>query len=250
MGTKLYYKKSKIDSMNELIKNYSVNEFKSPFRSTIPLLILYKTQMNNCFGLLEKSNESSVKYIFEFETSLQKGIGKSSYTDLMIEYTNTCIAIEAKRTEPKYQTVLKWLGESDNKKSVLEGWINIIFNYTGVKFDFKSISDLPYQLVHRVASACSLNKSQTHVVYLGFDLNETKTKYYRDSLMKFSEILVNKIDFHLACYNIDKLAEQKRLELMWNSGKRNLSEYIIQGFNHNLLMKVSQLSIEKINKST
>jgi len=249
METKLYYKKDKINSINELIKKYSINEFKSPFRSTIPLLILYKIQPNNCFGLMEESYESNEKYIFEFETPVTKGIGNPSCTDLMIEYPNTCIAIEAKWTEPAYETVINWLGKSKNKKLVLEGWIELISNYTGIKFDSKSISDLPYQLIHRVASACSLNKPQTHVVYLGFDLNKTKTKYYRDSLMKFSKILENKIDLHLACFKIEKLVEQTKLELMWNSGERNLSEYIIKGFKDDLLMKVSQLTIEKINKS-
>ncbi len=249
METELYYNANKVKSMNELIKKYSISEFKSPYRSTIPLLILYKTTLNNSFGLMEKMNESNVKYIFEFKTPLSQGKGKSSSTDLMIEYTNTCIAIEAKRTEPKYETVSKWLGETDNKKIVLEGWINIISNYTNVNFDSNSISDLPYQLIHRVASACSLNKSQTHVVYLGFDLDETKKKYYRESLIKFSKILSNKIDFHLACYNINKLAEQTRLELIWDSGERNLSEYILKGYENDSLMQMSQLSIEMINNS-
>ena len=228
---------------------YGTDEFKSPFRSTIPLLNLYKVQPSNCFGLIEQSNESHAKYIFEFETPVAKGIGRPSCTDLMIEYPNACIAIEAKRTEPAYETVISWLGDSENRKLVLDGWIEIISNYTGIQFDSKSISDLPYQLIHRVASACSLNKPQTHVVYLGFDLDKTKTKHYSDSLMIFSEIIANKIDFHLACFKIDKLFEQTKLELMWDSGERNLSEYIIQGLKNDSLMRVSQITIQKINKS-
>lgn len=250
MESEIYYKKKKIDTICELIMSYGADEFKSPFRSTIPLLILYKVQPTNCFGLIDHSSESNAKYIFEFETPVIKGKGSPSCTDLMIEYPNVCIAIEAKRTEQAYETVISWLGDSDNRKLVLDGWIEIISNYTDIKFDSKSISDLPYQLIHRVASACSLNKSQTHVVYLGFDLDKTKTKYYRDSLTKFSKILGNKIDFHLACSKIDKLVEQTKLELMWDSGERNLSEYVVQGLMNDSLMKVSQITIEKINKST
>ncbi len=248
MGTKIYYKKEAIDTIDELFTKFSSKEFKSPFRSTIPLLVLYKNHPDNYFGLVEHDDEASAKYIFEFETKIEKGKGRSSCTDLMIEYSNTCIAIEAKRTEPAYKTVIDWLGGSNNRKLVLEGWLDLIFNYTGIKLDPASISNLPYQLIHRTASACSLKKAQTHIVYLGFDLNEAKNKYYNDILTAFSTILENMISFHLACFKIEKLPEQIRLESMWNNKKRNLSEYIIRGLKSDSLMKVSQLTMEKLNK--
>lgn len=253
MEAKIYFKqeyeKGKIGTIDELILKFNKKEFKSPFRSTIPLLALYKSQPNICFRLVENNNETNAKYIFEFETPVSKGKGRSSCTDLMIEYSNHCIAIEAKWTEPAYIRVIDWLKDSANKEEVLKGWIEMISNHTGVNFDSESIHGLPYQLIHRVASACFLSKKDTHVVYLGFDLSNSKEKYYIENLKAFSEILEDKINFYLARFKIDKLAVQTRLETSWKKdGNRDLSKDIIQGLKDNSLMSVSQLTVEKINE--
>ncbi len=241
MKQEIYFKKDKIETFNEIVGKYGIDEFKSPYRSTLPLLVLFKTQQWNNFGLFENSNETSAKYIFEFETKIKKGKGKPSCTDLMIEYQNTCIAIEAKRTEPPYEIVKNWLGDSDNRKLVLDGWLEIIGAYINSKIDYGLVNDLPYQLIHRVASACSMNKLKTHIVYLGFDLNKTKMDYYFRNINLFSKLLKSKIAIHLICFQLDKSDEQKRLELLWDSGERDLSEFIINGIKHDTLMKLTRI---------
>ncbi|HEV8512474.1 MAG TPA: hypothetical protein VGQ59_04330 [Cyclobacteriaceae bacterium] len=235
----VYFKNDKILTFNEIVEKYGSNEFKSPYRSTIPLLVLFKNQKWNNFGLIENSDETNAKYIFEFETPVKKGNGGPSCTDLIIEYQNACIAIESKRTEPPYETVKNWLGDSNNRKLVLEGWLEMIGDYIKNKIDARLINDLPYQLVHRVASACSMGKLKTKVVYLGFDLDKTKMDYYSSNLDFFSKLLKSKIDIDLICFQLDKSGEQKRLELLWDSGERDLSEFIVNGIKHDTLMKIA-----------
>lgn len=112
---------------------------------------------------------------------------------------------------------------------------------------FEKIVDLPYQLIHRVASACSLNKEHTELIYIGFSLNDKKTNYYLDSLRKTSTILENKLDLYLYCYNIFKSQEQISLEERWDNGERDLSEGVIDGLLNNNLMTFSEAMSIKIN---
>ena len=162
----VYFKGEKINSFNDILQKYSKNEFNSPYRSTIPLLVLFNSEHWDNFGLITNASKKNIKYTFECETPVKKGIGRPSCTDLMIENQDICIAVEAKRSEPPYESVGKWRGNSENKKLVLEGWLEIIGDKINSKIDDTLSNDLPYQLIHRVASACSKNKVFTHVIYL------------------------------------------------------------------------------------
>jgi len=239
MKNEVYYKDEKINSFNEIIDKYGKNEFKSPFRSTVPLLVLFKSEAWNNFGLIADSDMDNIKYFFEYETKVIKGKGRASCTDLMIISNDICIAVEAKRTEPPYASVMRWLGNSENKKLVLEGWLEIIEAKTKKTIDIQLINDLPYQLIHRVASACSKERDNTNIVYLVFDLNKPQKDYYLKSINSFSKLLGNSITIQLICLDIDKLDEQKRLESKWNSKERDLSDEVINGILSNSLMKFS-----------
>ena len=62
--------------------------------------------------------------LFPFE----RGRGKASFTDLMITASSAAVAIEAKFTEPRGETVHKWLRDppETNRTDVLEGWLDLI----------------------------------------------------------------------------------------------------------------------------
>lgn len=82
----LNFKDEKIDKFYQLIEKFGSNEFRSPYRSTIPLLLLFKERQINDFGLIENTDKTEPKYIFEFETPVRKGKGLPSCTDLMIAH--------------------------------------------------------------------------------------------------------------------------------------------------------------------
>ncbi|MDD2199364.1 MAG: hypothetical protein PHE08_06535 [Bacteroidales bacterium] len=245
----IYFKNlnNPIAKIDDIYSEYSKKEFKSPFRSTIPLIVLFKSDQTLNLEMIYTKSNIDIKDIFEYQLHNNQGRAPSC-TDLMIEYTNGCIAIEAKRTERPYETVRKWLSESPNRTEVLNAWLAIINLKIQSKVQIKDISDLPYQLIHRVASGCSLNKQHTIIAYIGFDLNEAKTKYYIDCLTRFSKILKNKLDFFLYCYEIVKSDEQKKLEGLWKDGKRDLSQEVIQEIKDNKLMEVTLKKKYQINK--
>ncbi len=232
----IYYKKQEITNFNELVSKYILNEFKSPYRSTIPLLLLYKNRPNYFFNLIVQNDAALVDLIFEYETKVRKVEGRPSGTDLMINHPSVSIAIEAKRTEPQYEKVNSWLDESKNRKDVLNGWLEYINEYILEQISIRDILELPYQLVHRVASACSIKKKCTNVVYVGFDLNDAKKEYYKNNLNKFSKLLKRKINILFASFKINKSEEQIKLESEWEQGDRDLSVEIKNGIINNNLM--------------
>ena len=231
---------------NDILKLFNQKEFKSPFRSTIPLIILFKQNYFENIDIDELKNKIAIKYTFEHKTPVLKGRGFPSCTDLMIEFENHNVAIEAKRTEPKYEIVEKWLKDIPNRKLVLEGWLDKINSHFELKIQLSETLNLPYQLIHRVASACA-NGKKAHVVYIGFDLDEKKKKYYIDVLKTFAKISKQKIDLYFYHFLIEKLDEQVNLENSWNSGNRNLSEFVNIGILENNLMKLKKEYVKKIN---
>lgn len=97
------------------------------------------------------------------------GKGKASMTDLMIISKYHAIAIEAKWTEckKKYEPISVWKKEGkdkENRNNVLKGWIGYIKDFADSKgFETKTLGEydkIPYQLLHRIASACAVAKQQ------------------------------------------------------------------------------------------
>lgn len=241
------YKLQSVSSVDNLYDKFSSKEFKSPFRSTIPLLIMLRNNQIPAVDVDNKEINEIPTLTLEHETLVVSGKGFPSCTDLMIEYKNSCIAVESKRTEPPYQTVEKWLGVSKNKKLVLSGWLSIINSQINSSIKIEDVNSLPYQLIHRVAAACALKKIDTHVLYLGFDLDVKKENYYINSLLAFSKILKNKIKLHLHCYSINKFESQIELEYKWNNKERDLSTLIKNGLLKNNLMSLTEVNKYKIN---
>ncbi|MDD3780193.1 MAG: hypothetical protein GX664_08195 [Bacteroidales bacterium] len=91
-------------------------------------------------------------------------------------------------------------------------------------------------MVHRVEAACAMNKQKAHVAYIGFDLTEKDRIYYSKIIAQFKELLNDKIKLHLYNCNIIKSKGQEDLELLWNSGKRDLSKEVKDGLKNETLM--------------
>lgn len=235
----LYYKNKTIKNISELLNCYSTSEFKSPYRSTIPLISLFMQNRNFINEIDPNIEPTKCDFTFEFITKLNQGKGNSSFTDLMILDGKNSIAIEAKRTEPKYNTVEKWIGENpENRKIVIESWLKLINKTITPKISTNDIKNLPYQMIHRLASACSQEKENIYLVYFGFDLKPKMKEYYIQNLKVLSELLQKKVTVKLICFEIEKKEKQKRLESLWSKGDRNFTNEIKKSIVENNLMTI------------
>ncbi len=136
-------------------------------------IVLLKKCFQKCYN---EAEFKQAQLCFEYSVPVYKGsgIGKASMTDLMIITAEKAIAVEAKWKEcdERYPTIDEWfkerLGEGAKPKNldgVLRGWIQYINDYLKKKgFGKKAVTvndgdytTIPYQLLHRIASACDVS---------------------------------------------------------------------------------------------
>ena len=186
-GKSIKMREEQPSSIEQIIDRYPSNEFNSITISTIPLLDVF---FNHDMVKLLELKEDDAEYIFEYTLSPKKGKGKASCTDLMILGENINYCIEAKRTEGRYETVEKWLqkdnSKGNNRQTVLEGWLEYINQDLTLINILEEIKDIPYQMIHRLASACYVhNKTNTptELIYLIFESeNQSTDKKYKKDL--------------------------------------------------------------------
>jgi hypothetical protein len=159
MEIRLAYKNEFVADFNSVVDSFNSAEFKSPRRSTVPLLLYWKDypkRFQKLFKHLSIKKQPNLTACFEYKVPVQLGRGKASYTDLMLLSDQIAIAIEGKYTEPRYETVKTWLGspQSENKIKVIKGWIGLIEEEIGKSLNYQDFYDFAYQLVHRMASVC------------------------------------------------------------------------------------------------
>lgn len=159
----MYYDRTRLRDLTDLVDCYSNAEFESPFRSTVPLLSLIRDGRAVLQELLTQCGlAANAALHFEFQVPPPKGKGKPSHTDLMICAASGCMAIEAKWTERPYQTVGDWLKTSSvpgsegegNRRKVLSGWSSLLQRMATRPITLDDLVNLTYQTVHRAASAC------------------------------------------------------------------------------------------------
>lgn len=144
-------------------------------RSTIPLLAWWRDNAQE--KLLLGTDLSNAIARFEYAVSARCasccGRGKPSMTDVMVLLDDQAIAIEAKYTEPKYESVDSWRRrgkDPENRERVLRHWCHLIENFSAVRIDQAKVGGLVYQTLHRAASACAAapRGGVAHVMYLVF----------------------------------------------------------------------------------
>jgi hypothetical protein len=172
---------------------------------------------------------------FEYPTSLppgkEYGRGKASMSDLMILMPKWRVAVEAKYTEyvkgKNYTpSVKKWLEKDnpENRQKVLAGWKH----YIGDRMtnDEKIINATPYQLLHRIASACADKKRSPCVIYhLFWDVDtEEQMKEFSEKLERWvKNIELRNIRFIVATTEVSfKISLPEKLP------KRKLSELFLR----------------------
>lgn len=195
----------------DALSQTKVHSFKT---SSIPLAGFWSP--SNLQKFLERFNSEteldliSAKKYFEYPTECldEKGNrlphSKSSMTDLMLISDSHRIAIEAKYTEyseSHYELISEWNKENvKHKIAIKENWFRYI-KEAGATYlsDVSELTDIPYQFLHRTASAC-FDKSKIPVlIYQIFydDSNKDKMEEFVKDLENWGKELdfTDKIKF-------------------------------------------------------
>ena len=166
-----------------------------------------------------------VRLDWEHLVSPSRGEGQESQTDLMVLSPEQAIAIEAKWTERRYQTVRCWLGESANRKEVLHGWCDLLGRRGGDPIPEEGLHELPYQMVHRASSACHADDAfRSCLVYMVFEPSPEKRSEYLADLVRLRDVLGPRSSLVIACAesSIEQSPVLAELRRRWCGGERRL----------------------------
>ncbi len=220
-----------VPDFEQLVKLLPADAVASPLRSTVPLVDFWRTPESR---LAQLSAAIGVALLpptdlyFEFPVPVQRGRGKPSFTDLMIIASSAVVAIEAKFTEPPYESVGAWLRDPPeaNRSEVLEGWLDLIRRASGTSLSVSNVMGLPYQLVHRTASVCSVSRPVRAVVYQVF--GQDPLDYYVNNL---SELWLRldrpaAIGFHVFSCPLNSLPTHKDLVEEWKQRDHHVGDAV------------------------
>lgn len=145
----------------------------TPTRSTVPHLAYWKERGQRLEDLAAiVRGPQTAQLCFEYPTKSLRG-RRASMTDLMILTDVVAVAVEAKWTESRYDTVGKWLPTTKTGADVLRHWLDLVAPYAEPT-EPDAVRDCVYQMIHRTASACAQKREQAHVVYQVFESPESK----------------------------------------------------------------------------
>jgi hypothetical protein len=225
------YHNNVVADFGQLVKLLPPSAVASPMRSTLPLVDFWRTPESRLAQLSAAIGVAllpPIELCFEFPVRVQRGRGKASFTDLMIIAESAVVAIEAEFTEPPSETVGAWLGDPPhaNRSEVLEGWLGLIRNTTGTSLRPVHVMDLPYQLIHRTASLCSVSAPDRAMVYQVF--GETLLNYYVNNLSELWRRLgrTEAIRFHVLSCPLSRLPTHEGLVKRWKQRDRHVGEAV------------------------
>lgn len=192
-GFQYLYDRQPVENLAKLCRRFPPWQFKSSFRSTVPLLSLVdqgRDVWNALMAPLGVPADAPVH--IEYGVVSPKAGGKPSQTDAMIVAPNVVVGVEAKWTEPREKPVSKRIAqpESDggDPRDTVRGWLARMQPFACAPLEIDAFLDVPYQVVHRIASACTVATERNvhaEVVYLHFSpspdaKSATPDDYVRD----------------------------------------------------------------------
>ena len=183
---------------------------------------------------------------FEYPVSPEVEYSKASFTDIMYASDTTAVAIEGKWRERRYQTVSKWLDEQhkQHRCKVLRGWLGYIEKKTGEKIE--RVGDLIYQMIHRTASACYLEKDNSIVLYQVFlsedkDKNGKKLREYEQDLNRLSKAIGAGEKIQICLHAI----EMEKKKLCYDNCKRKLEKMTGKGSSGKKAQEIREYILSK-----
>jgi hypothetical protein len=228
-------------TMEQVIELGNNEHFSKLTCSIIPTIEYWKNLNNK---ILTDIIVEDYDICFEYPVKSIKN-AKSSYTDVMLIADKTNIAIESKWTESigvycKDQ-------KAERKNEVQEHWINIISKYINKNLSIVQFANIEYQLLHRVASACSLNKENCIVTYQIF-YTGTKNTSFENEIVKLNSILQSpRIRFYMDYVKIDFTdTYQKLIEDIKNLDKQDRIGKIKVAMKRNNLFTFSDEMLQQL----
>ena len=238
----------------EVLDRYSVQEFDSPTRSTIPLLAYWRSpeeRLRELTAALGLPLPGRVELNFEHTVYPPRGRGKPSCTDLMVLSTEFVVAIEAKWTEPRYQAVDRWLNGSANRTEVLRGWCDLLEQRGADPIRERDLRGLPYQMIHRAASACHPHgAARSHwLVYLLFETTQRNRSEHLDDLARLRDLLGPRstLEIGLVECSIEPSPVLGELRRRWDTGERRLHVPVLQHMKSGGLLRVHRDRVHRLS---
>lgn len=253
LSTTLLHSGTLVGSFADLLSQYGDTEFESPLRSTVALLSYWReadTRLPEFASALGLSRRETAELHFEFHVPVQQGTGKPSCTDLLLRSGAESLAIEAKSTEPRYQEVDAWLGgqTNGNRWDVLNGWLNLLNVVTGALLTPDLIQELPYQLIHRAASACHPKEASKWLVYHVFSATSADADVYRRELASLRYLLGPREPLHIRLAWSESKPRERQSALLdrWSDGERHLSAEVKAGLIAGDLLDFGRLEVTAV----
>lgn len=189
-GPRLFFDKEETRDFPTLLAKFGMGALASPYRSTVPLLALIKDAaplFQRVASACGCAGELSVH--LEYQVAVPGVEGNPSQTDAMVVSPACTLALEAKWTEPRYETVATRLKNriakllrddpanadkhTATQRAVIAGWLGLLGRHAGGSLHVEQVGELVYQMIHRAASACHM-PGPSALAYLHFEPSPAK----------------------------------------------------------------------------
>ena len=244
---------SDVAGHDAVFDRYPVQEFDSPTRSTIPLLEYWRSpdeRLRELTAALGLPLPTRVELNFEHTVYPPRGRGKASCTDLMVISAELVIAIEAKWTERRYETVEDWLRDSENRTEVLRGWCELLEQRGANPIRKGDLYGLPYQMIHRAASACHPQGVATSrwLIYMLFETTTKERDEYLLDLRRLRDVLgaESTLGIALAECTIEPSERLIQLRARWNGRERRLHVPVFQDLKSGGLLRTELKNLHRV----
>jgi uncharacterized protein DUF6946 len=189
---------SEVDSLPD-------REFQNLTRSTIPLLCYWREDRHTkvsqiCQQLGLPDREMTSNFAVEVAAILD---ARASETDLMLTAPQLAIAVEAKWSEPRYETVETWRKRTSRWRPALEHWLQHLKPFADAPSP-DEMDHLVYQMIHRCASACATAGALGTAVllYQVFEDAKHDTSFYATDLRELISALKPKANLLVALQTV------------------------------------------------
>jgi hypothetical protein len=215
VSPRLFFDRKQVDGIESLLTMFVRGAFASPHRSTVPLVALVKDDWSVFREIAEACGcEPDLSVHFEYKVAAPGIGGNPSQTDAMVFSPISALALEAKWTEPRYETVSKRLknrvaklvgadpnnAEKHNsaEQAIIKGWLDLLGLHSNTAVKFEDAGEAVYQMIHRAASACTTDRRPS-LLYVHFDPTSAgdgeTTAQYRADLKHLHELMGKPIGF-------------------------------------------------------